>query len=88
MKTLSADLRPIYAYEISMGNEVERTDIPAGTECPLEVVFRRPLHFEGIARDLTLLPEVERWENHDQHYPLEAGFRSRSTRHSIAGPLK
>jgi hypothetical protein len=83
---LSADLLPIYEFELKLGNQVARTDIPAGTECPLAVVFSAPLHFAEIAKNLRLPPSVNQWTNDDPHYPLEAGFGSTLSKHAIAGP--
>ena len=84
---LSKNLRNIYEYEVALGNEVLRVDEPAGSNCPLAVVFRQPLHFTEIAANLVVPAAVERWENRDTHYSLEAGFVCRESRHSIAGPL-
>jgi hypothetical protein len=84
---LSKNLCGIYEYEIALGNGVVRVDEPAGTNCPLAVVFEKPLHFGAIAADLVLPVGVEKWENRGTHYPLEAGFVCLETRHCIAGPL-
>jgi len=83
---LSDDLLLIHDLEIRLGNQVIRIDEPAGTACPLAVVFRDPLHFEAIATQLNLPDSVDRWKNEDLHYPLEEGYYSRTSRHTIAGP--
>ncbi len=87
MSTLSHDLFPIYQFELDRGNEVERVDEPAGTNCPYAVVLKKPLHKGEIERTLDLLPSVKYWESRDPHYPKEAGYRSETTGHSIAGPI-
>jgi hypothetical protein len=84
---LSKSLRGIYEYEIALGNRVVSVAEPAGTNCPLSVVFEQPLHFGEIAANVALPVGVEKWENRDTHYSLEAGFLCRETRHCIAGPL-
>jgi hypothetical protein len=87
MIPLSANLLAIHDYELSLGNEVVRRDEQMWSKCPLSVVFKHPLHFEEIAHDLTLPAAVERWENRDGHYDLEAGFVCKETGHSLSGPL-
>ena len=84
--TLSDDLLPIYDLEIALGNKVARIDEPAGTTCPLAIVFRDPLHFDLVSTKLQLMQSVHRWRNDDPHYPLEAGYSSSISRHAIAGP--
>ncbi len=88
MKRLSSNLIPIYNLELSEGNKVIRINEPAGTKCPLAIIFEYPLHFDVIADKLTLSPAVRRWENIDQHYPLEAGFVCDVTGHVLSGPSK
>ena len=83
IQKLSKNLRSIYDYEVGLGNEVLRVDEPAGSNCPLAVVFEQPLHFTEIAANLVLPAAVERWENRDTHYSLEAGFVCRESRHSM-----
>lgn len=87
MKRLSANLRPIFELELRLGNQIARVDEPAGTSCPLAVVFASALHFDAIGRDLTLSESVERWVSRDPHFRLEAGFLCKDTRHCLAGPL-
>ena len=87
MISLSENLIPIHDYELSLGNEVLRRDENMWSKCPLDVVFKDPLHFEEIRRDLHLPTSVEYWENHDTHYDLEAGFMCKETGHSLSGPL-
>ena len=86
MADLSKDLKPIYELELQLGNEVLRVDSPAGTTCPLAVIFRDPLHFDEINRHLNLSPSAVRWSNSDSHYPVESGYYSSVSRHAIAGP--
>jgi len=87
MKKLSKNLIPIYNLELKAGNRVLRIDEPAGTKCPLAVIFEYPLHFEQISNELTLSSSVRRWENKDPHYPLEEGVVCEETGHVVAGPL-
>lgn len=87
MVKLSEDLVPIYELELQLGNQVERIDCPAGTDCPLAIIFREPLHFEEIRRRLTIPATVTKWTCTDSHYPLESGFGSSSSKHAVAGPL-
>lgn len=85
---LSEDLQPIYALELRLGNEVVRVDESAGASCPLAVIFKHPLHFEEIEKELKLAPSVEYRENRDTHYPLEEGYFCGKTHHAIAGPMR
>lgn len=87
MRHLSPFLQPIYRLEISLENEVLRVDEPAGTKCPLAVVFKKPLHLEEISTKLSIPQEVEQWENVDPHYPKERGFRCKRTSHALSGPI-
>ena len=71
-----------------MGNDVLRVDEPAGTNCPLSIVFKRPLHFKEIESRLELSKDVTLWESTDPHYPIEKGFFCQKTHHALSGPLK
>ncbi len=84
---LSKYLQPIYDLIIASGNKVERIDEPAGTKCPLAIIFKNKINKEVIEQKLKLLPNVQYWENKDSHYPLEAGYSCKVTGHVIAGPL-
>ena len=85
---LSARLRSIVEYEIARGNAIARIDQPAGTRCSLAVVFSKPLDIGGFKSSNNLPTGVDTWENHDRHYPLEAGYVCERTRHAISGPLQ
>jgi hypothetical protein len=85
MIPLSENLVPIHDYELSLGNEVLRRDEQMWSKCPLAVIFKYPLHFEEIEHSLTLPAAVERWENRDGHYDLEAVFVCKETGHSLSG---
>lgn len=85
---LSEALQPIYDYEISHGNSVERIDRPAGSNCPLAVIFVAPLDISGFASAHGLPKDIKTWENRDRHYPLEQGYVCELTRHALAGPLQ
>ena len=87
MYKLSSNLQSIYKLELSLGNEVSRIDEPAGSLCPLAVIFKNRLHFDEIAEKLNLSASVYQVENHDLHYPLEAGYKDSDTDHVIVGPL-
>lgn len=88
LSKLSSTLKPLVDYELQVGNEVERVDQPAGTKCPLAVIFKSPLDFRGYKEKHGEPKGVERWENRDRHYPLEAGYGCDKTNQAIAGPLK
>lgn len=60
MIPLSKNLVPIYEYELALGNEEAGRYENAWTKCPLEIIFKYPLHFQEIERDLILSPSVER----------------------------
>jgi hypothetical protein len=84
---LSKNLEKIYKYELAAGNELLRIEEPGGTESPLAVILKRPLHFKEIERDLSLSPCVKRWEYRDYHFPFEAGYLCEETKHTIVGPV-
>ncbi|NOZ13030.1 MAG: hypothetical protein GXO69_05200 [Acidobacteria bacterium] len=88
MNSLSRHLKPIVKLELKLGNTVSRIDEPGGTDCPMAVVFSRPLHFYEIRKELVLSKVIEKWENRDAHYDLEAGFACRETGHIVAGPFR
>lgn len=85
---LSVDLSPIYEIELTLGNMVARVDQPAGTECPLAVVFKCPLHHDEISKSLSLPATVRYWECTDSHYAIESGYQCEKSRHTISGPLR
>jgi hypothetical protein len=85
---LSKRLRSILEYETARGNMVVRLDQPAGSRCPLAVIFERPLDIAGFTAVHGLPDGVEIWENRDSHYPLEKGYLCEQTRHALAGPLR
>lgn len=87
MTKLSSDLLPIYELELSCGNEIERVDEPAGTDCPYAVVFKYPLHKMEIESTLYLVPSVRYWQSRDLHYDASAGYVSDTSKHAIAGPV-
>jgi hypothetical protein len=83
---LSADLRPIYELELRLGNQLVGVGSPAGTACPLAIIFRDSIHFQEIGERLELPASVIRWDNTDSHYPIESGYRSSTSGHALAGP--
>ncbi len=85
---LSKVLKPIVDYELQNGNEIERIDRPAGTKCPLAIVFKKPLDFSGYEKLYGKPSGVDKWENRDRHYDLEAGYVCEKTRQAMAGPIK
>ena len=86
---LSSDLLPIYEDEIARGNEVLRVDEPAGSLCPLAVVFRLPLERESARLNQSVGDDVYWHENADPHYEVDgmAGFASKKSRQFIYGPI-
>ncbi|RLE18702.1 MAG: hypothetical protein DRJ14_03000 [Acidobacteria bacterium] len=88
IKGLSRHLSSIVELELKLGNIVLRIDEPRGTRCPMAVVFSQPLHFYEIKNQLILDKAVERWENRDAHYDIEAGVVCRETGHTVAGPFR
>jgi len=84
---LAESLSGIMAFELARGNAIVRVDRPAGSRCPLAVIFARPLDIAGFKASHDLPSSVDTWQNRDSHYPLEAGYICERTRHAIAGPL-
>lgn len=83
---LANTLQPIVDLELQLGNEIKRVDEPAGTECPLGIVFKKPLHIRE-AKQLGLSESVYTWESSDPHYERERGFACKISKHVISGPL-
>ena len=89
VQDLSANLRGVLEFEVAHGNSIVRVDRPAGSQCPLAVIFAQPLGMvEFNACNNNMASGVETWENRDTHYPLEAGYICKRTRHTVAGPIK
>src|ERR1700722_2036792 len=65
---LSENLRRAFEHEVTRGNTVTRVDRPAGTRCPLAVVFAQPLDIAWFKASEPLTTAVRIWENHDSHY--------------------
>ena len=87
LEELSENLKNILALELQLGNSVERIDRPAGSECPLAVAMKTPLHHKEL-QECGNFGTVEYWENRDSHYPLETGYWCSETKQSISGPLR
>jgi hypothetical protein len=85
---LSETLWPIFDYEVSRGNQIVRIDKPAGSSCPLAVIFSMSLDIQGYIAAHGLPNGVNTWENRDSHYPLEKGYFCEHTRHALAGPFR
>jgi len=85
---LSKNLRPIYEAELSLGNSVARVDEPAGTNSPLAIVFKAPLHKRDISAKIDIPAMVRWWESRDPHYEIEGGYICDETRHMVSGPLR
>lgn len=86
---LSSDLQAIYDHEIAEGNSVLRVDEPAGTLCPLAIVFVKPLNRSAILADINLDSSVTWHMNDDPHYEVNgmAGFTSSRSRQFVYGPI-
>lgn len=84
---LSSSLKPMVEFEVARGNTVVRVDRPAGTRCPLAVIFANPFDIPRYKATHGLPPAVKAWENRDAHYEIEAGYLCENTRHAISGPL-
>ncbi len=84
---ISTTLQPIVDLELQLGNEIARIDEPAGTESPLGVVFKMPLHIHE-ATQLVLSESVYSWESTDPHYEKERGFACKKSKHLVSGPLR
>lgn len=87
IESLSHALKIIYDYEINQGNVVERVDEPAGTLCPLAIVFKKRLYFIGSNEEKQLVKSIAFWMCSDPHYPMQSGYRDETSAHVICGPL-
>jgi len=87
VQRLCEHLRLVYELELNLGNSVQRVDEPAGTRCPLAVIFAAPLHFAEAEAKSLIKPPLRRWVNVDPHYPREAGLVCEESQHVLAGPL-
>ena len=87
LQQLTENLKPIVDYEISRGNKILRIDCPAGTLCPLAVVFEKSLDIAAFIKKYGMPDKVEIWSNTDRHYPLEKGYVCEKTRQALSGPL-
>ena len=86
-KILNVNLIPIYGHGLNNGNCVSRIDQPAGTKCPLAVIFQNPLQIDKINKLIVSHTNLEFWENTDPHYPFESGYYCKTTQYVIAGPV-
>jgi len=84
---LSPSLQSVLLYELARGNAIDHIEQPAGTRCPLAVVLAKPLDIAGFKDEHGLPSGVDTWENHDKHYPVQAGYVCERTRHALSGPL-
>jgi len=83
---LCKTLQPILELELSRGNTIESIDAPAGTRCPFAINLKKRINHEAV-KNLSLANTVEKWENKDQHYPVQSGYGCNKYKHLIAGPL-
>jgi hypothetical protein len=85
---LSTDLVQIYDWALQEDNVVLRVDEPAGTACPLAVVFTKPIIRADVEAALALSASVFWHESADQHYEVNgmAGFASRASHQFVYGP--
>jgi len=82
---LAEILHHVLDSELQRGNRICRIDEPAGTRCPLAIVFTLPLQKIDEHLDRRL-----RWaEIRDTHYEPVAtgGYFCVKTRHYVYGPL-
>ena len=88
-RKLCSHLRPLYEAELGQANAVERVDEPAGSRCPLAVVFQEPLHREILENAIVLTPVVRWVESGDKHYEARgtAGYLCEESRQYVYGPL-
>ncbi|HSN90727.1 MAG TPA: hypothetical protein VLS93_05830 [Anaeromyxobacteraceae bacterium] len=82
-------LRPVVELELRLGNMVKRVDAPAGSRCPLAVMFLDTLHRTEIERALRPSAPIGWLENSDPHYDLAgtAGYVCEEDRHFVYGPV-
>ena len=86
---LSVHLQPIYDLELSLGNSVVRIEEPAGSTCPLAIIFKNPLHRTEIESNMRILPPIHWLESRDEHYSRdgEGAYKCNETGHAVIGPL-
>jgi hypothetical protein len=82
-------LRPVVELELQLGNVIKRVDAPAGTRCPLAIVFLDVLHRAEIERVLMPSEPISWQESSDPHYEVggTAGYLCEEERHFVYGPL-
>ncbi len=81
-------LREACRLELANGNTILRIDIPAGSKCPLAIVFCDTLKIWGTPATGEFDPCVRYWESKDPHYEIEAGFICDIHRHVMSAPTQ
>ena len=84
---ISTHLQPIYDLELSLGNSVVQIEEPAGSTCPLAIIFKNPLHRAEIESKVRIPPSVHWLESRDEHYSRdgEGAYKCDETGHAMIG---
>jgi hypothetical protein len=82
-------LRTVVDLELQLGNTIRSVDAPAGTRCPVAVVFLNVLHRTEIERVLRPTAPISWHDNADPHFEVAgtAGYFCEEDRHFVYGPV-